>query len=166
MNRIPRPLPQNRQIFGYDREFFSHALVLPTRCQNIEGKGEVFLCLRPPHSETRSHNHLRTHRLSSPCLLPLLANASSALNRTTWKRKRPHLQPPTQDPLHPFLLSKQWVCLTEHGAGQFCKAASTSSSKTSKSTWARALSCPMKFPIELSRSPASIGPKGCVLAAT
>jgi hypothetical protein len=86
--KTPRWLRQNREVLGYNAERLEHILVLLTRRQRIEGKGEDFFCSGTEKSATGSGNRSMHHRLAKLISLPSrFTFAVAYLGRATWKEK-------------------------------------------------------------------------------
>ena len=62
--KVPRRLQQNREVLGYNADRLLHILVLLTRHQSIEGKGEDFLCICSENSATDSRDRSPRHQLA------------------------------------------------------------------------------------------------------
>ncbi len=89
--RIPRWLQQKRQVLGYNADRYWHILVLLTRRQSIEGKGEDFLCLSTKKSAVNSRDRSTRYQLANLISLAQLIQLRRGLLKTLLGKKN---QPP------------------------------------------------------------------------
>ena len=84
--KVPRRLQQNREVFGYNADRLLHILVLLTRHQSIEGKGEDFSCICSENNATDSRDRSPRYQLANFLFLPSRSSFQRASRNATWKK--------------------------------------------------------------------------------